>query len=371
MRIIRFIIVKEFIQIFRNPLLVLIILSQPFIQVLLLGTAGGDINYASVYVVDEDLSSTSREIISKMEGSDFFDIRGAALTMDEAFKVMEYKNINLIVHFPPNFEKKLIKEHSSKVQLVTNAIDAITASLTYAYSSEIIGAVNKDVAIKWGTKSLTNKAATVSIPYSYWYNRALISQYIMVPAMCVAMVVMITILLSAMNIVKEKEIGTMEQLNVTPMRKTHFIMGKIIPVWIINIVLLGIGLILSRLVFHVPVVGSLWLVFFLSGVVMFLLLAVGVLISVVSNTQQQAMFFTFFIIMIFVIFGDFITPIDNMPSWGKAMAELNPQAYYSRMIHLVITKGSGLRDILPDLLKVSGLTVATLALSLYIFNKKD
>jgi len=369
MRTILFIIEKEFIQIFRNPLLAVIIFSQPFLQILLLGGAGGDIVYASVYVVDEDLSPTSRLITSKIDASSFFDIKGASFNMKDAIDAMQKENIRMVLHFPPNFERELNRKKEAKVQVILNAVEGLVAGLAASYASQIILDANQEAVIKFTDLSSPSTSPNIDVSFTHWYNNAMNTQYVMVPGICVTMVVMITILLAGMNIVKEKEIGTMDQLNVTPIKKHHFLLGKMIPVWIISMVLLMIGLILGKLVFGVPIVGSLGLILGLSGITIFFLLGVGLVISMISNTQQQAMFFTFFFLIIFLIMGDFITPIENMPLWAQAMTWFNPQAYYSRMMHMVLNKGSDFYDISRDILFVSVFAIVLLGITIKLYKK--
>jgi len=371
MKIIWFIIEKEFIQIFRNPMLVLIIFSQPFLQVLLLGGAGGDIIYNSVFVVDKDLSPTSRLIVSKMEAASFFDIKETSFDMNEAIEAMQNENIGMIIHFPPDFERDLYRKKVVSVQIIANAVESLVAGLSTAYASQIIQDANQDAVIKFSDLSSMSSSPNIKITYTHWYNTTMNARYVMVPSICVTMVVMITILLSGMNIVKEKEIGTMEQLNVTPIKKHQFLIAKTIPVLLISLVLLAIGLMLGRWVFGVPIIGSVWLILGISIVNISFLLGVGMLISIISKTQQQAVFFTFFFLIVFLIMGDFITPIENMPWWAQTLTWFNPQAYYSRMIHMVLSKGSGFLDILSDLIIVTFFTIVLMTLTTILYKKSQ
>lgn len=369
MKTIWFIIQKEFIQIFRNPLLVIIIFSQPFLQVLLLGGAGGDIVYSSVYVVDQDLSPTSRLITSKIDASSFFEVKGTSFNIQDGINAMQKENIRMVLHFPPNFEKDLNRKKTVKVQLIFNAVEGLVAGLASAYASQIISDANQEAVIKFVDIASVNSSPTIDVTFTHWYNNAMITQYVMVPSICVTMVVMITILLSGMNIVKEKEMGTMDQLNVTPLKKNQFLIGKMFPVWLISMLLLVMGLFLGKFVFDVPILGKIWLVLGLSAVAILFLLGVGLLISMIANTQQQAMFFTFFFIIVFLIMGDFITPIENMPVWAQVLTWFNPQAYYSRMMHQVINKGSSFMDIYRDLILVTIFSIVLLAITTKLYKK--
>jgi ABC-2 type transport system permease protein len=173
----------------------------------------------------------------------------------------------------------------------------------------------------------------------------------MVPGILVLLVTMITLFLSGMNIVREKEIGTLEQINVTPIKKSQFIIGKLFPFWVIGMALLTIGLIIAKLVFNVPMIGSLPLMYFYTSIYILVVLGIGLFISNFTDTQQQAMFIAWFFTVIFILMSGLFTPIESMPQWAQIVTEFNPIKYFVEVMRMVMLKGSGFMDILPQVLK--------------------
>ncbi len=167
----------------------------------------------------------------------------------------------------------------------------------------------------------------------------------MVPGILVLLVTMIGVFLSAMNIVREKEIGTAEQLNVTPIRKSHFIIGKLAPFWILGIFEFTLGLIIAKFVFDVPFVGSLVLVYAFAAIYIIMILGMGLFISTITNTQQQAMFIAWFFLVVFILMGGLFTPIESMPDWAQTITLFNPIRYFIEVIRMVLLKGSGFFDV--------------------------
>ena len=172
-----------------------------------------------------------------------------------------------------------------------------------------------------------------------------------------------------MNIVREKEMGTIEQINVTPIKKYQFIIGKLFPFWVLGLLELALGLIIGKLLFNIHIVGSLWLVFLGGGIYLLVALGIGLFISTLANTQQQAMFVTFFFMMVFIIMSGLFTAIENMPDWAQILDKINPLAYYIRINRLVLLKGSGFMDILPDLSILLLLALIMLSLAVRRYRK--
>ena len=181
--------------------------------------------------------------------------------------------------------------------------------------------------------------------YSFWYNQHLNYKTFMVPGILVMLVTMIGAFISAMNIVREKELGTIEQLNVTPIRKYQFIAGKLIPLWILGLFIFTVGLVVAKLAFHVPIIGSLFLIYGFTAIYLVMILGLGMLISTFTNTQQQAMFISWFFLVIFILMSGLFTPIENMPSWAQNLTLINPIRYFTEVIRLVMLKGAVFQDV--------------------------
>ncbi len=346
MRTILFIIQKEFIQVFRNKMMLPIIFVVPFVQLLILVNAATfEMKNITMSVVDMDLSGSSRQMVSKFQGSPFFIIRHTSFSYQEAEDQMKKGKVDLILQIPAGFEKDLYKENRSKVQLVVNAINGSTAGLINAYSTMIIMDYNRGILLENMNPAQVSTTRNILVTSSYWYNPKLNYKTYMVPGILVLLVTIIGLLLSGMNIVREKEIGTIEQINVTPIRKIQFIAGKLIPFWIIALFELAFGLTIGKLLFNIPIVGSLGLIFLSAGIYLFVILGFGLLISTMTNTQQQSMLVSFFFMVIFILMSGLFTSIESMPNWAQQLDRLNPVAYFIRIMRMIMLKGSTFKDI--------------------------
>jgi ABC-2 type transport system permease protein len=184
----------------------------------------------------------------------------------------------------------------------------------------------------------------VTIP-SFWYNNTLNYKTFMVPGILVLLVTMLTLFLSSMNVVREKEIGTLEQINVTPIKKYQFIIGKLFPFWVLGLVILTVGLIIAKVVFSVPILGNIGLIYFFTAVYLLVILGIGLIISNHTDTQQQAMFIAWFFSVVFILMSGLFTPIESMPVWAQNLTLLNPIRYFVEIIRMVMLKGATFSDI--------------------------
>jgi ABC-2 type transport system permease protein len=246
----------------------------------------------------------------------------------------------------------LQKEKRSNLGITINAIDGAAAGVENVYVTQIIQSYNKH--IKTDLMQISDaqiQPVNIDTIPLFWYNETLNYKTYMVPGILVLLVTMITLFLAGMNIVREKEIGTLEQINVTPIKKSQFIIGKLFPFWIIGMGLLTIGLLLARLIFDVPMVGSLLIMYAYTSIYILVILGMGLFISNFTDTQQQAMFIAWFFMVIFILMSGLFTPIESMPEWAQILTEFNPIKYFVEVMRMVMLKGSGLMDILPQLIK--------------------
>ena len=370
MRTILFIIQKEVLQVFRNKAMLPMIFVVPIIQlVVLVNVATFEIKNIRLFVVDKDMTPTSRQLISKLQGSPFFKIVNSSFSEDDGIEEVKKGTADEMIEIPFGFERNLFKEGNATLQLNINAINSMVAGLSYGYTSSVITDFNSQLLTN-NPKKLTTydlRLKTINITYSHWFNPELNYKNFMVPGILVLLITIIALLFSGMNIVREKEMGTIEQINVTPIKKYQFIIGKLFPFWVLGLMELTLGLIIGKLVFNIPIVGSLWLVFLGGAVYLPVILAIGLFVSTLANTQQQAMFVTFFLMMIFILMSGLFTAIENMPQWAQIIDKLNPLAYYIRINRLVLLKGSNLYDIAPEILSllVMGIIMFTLAVRRY------
>lgn len=370
MRTIRYIIQKEFIQVFRNKTMLPMIFMLPVVQMLILVFAATyDLKNVALYVVDKDLSETSRELITKFEASPFFEVYDASFDMNDAENSLKKEEANLIIEIPPDFERSLVRDDEVKLQLLINAIDGNKASLIYSYTRNIISGFNKQVIAEWKSLPEFNPPSQILIKDSYWFNSELDYKWYMAPGILSILVTIIGMFLSGMNLVREKEIGTIEQLNVTPIKKSQFIIGKLVPFLVIALFDLALGLTIARVVFDLPIVGSLPLLFGFAALYLVGVLGLGLFISTITETQQQVMFVTFFFMMIFILMGGIFTPVESMPQWAQYLDRINPIYYFMRIMRMVVLKGSGFGDLIQEFVSLIIIGLSFLSLAIWKYRK--
>ncbi len=371
MRTIRIILKKEFKQIFRNKVMLPIIFVMPIAQLLILVHAATfEMKNIRLAVVDGDRSSTSRDLIRKFEGSPFYEVKGIVPSVKHGEKMLVDDEAHAILRIPPDFEQLLINEGNAQLQLILNAIDGQAAGLTQAYTQNIILDFNQSVIVDW-QKLITKpvQITRIETTYQFWYNPELNYSTFMVPGILVLLVTIIGMFLSGMNLVREKEIGTIEQLNVTPIKKYQFIIGKLVPFWIIALFELAFGLTIGLLLFEIPVLGSVFLLFFAAGIYLLVILGIGLLISTMVDTQQQSMFISWFLAMVFILMSGLFTSIESMPMWAQWLTKINPIAYFIKITRMILLKGSGFTDIQLDLLKLFVFSFLIISLAVFRYKK--
>lgn len=325
-----------------------IIFVVPLVQLIVLVFAATlEMKNIELAVVDNDLSNVSRRLVSKFEGSPFFDIKAFIFSVDESEDLLRANKADVVLNIPNGFERDLYREDQARVQLLLDAVNATTAGLANAYASSVIRDFNERILVEnLGTVSGTLEQ--VNILYSFWYNPDLNYKIFMLPGILVILVTMIGMMLTALNLVREKELGTAEQINVTPIRKYQFITGKLLPFWIIALFELSFGLAVGRIFFHLPLEGNLALLFLFASVYLLVALSIGLFLSAFSNSQIQVMFLLFFFFITFILMSGIFTPVESMPDWAIKVNVINPVAYFIRVIRMVLLKGSGFQDIIRE-----------------------
>jgi len=369
MKIIGFIIQKEFKQIFRNKGMLPIIFILPLVQLVILSNAATfEIKNIKFSYIDHDHSVTSRGLIEKFNASNYFKVLTDFPSEKLAISAMQNGDVDIILEIPLYFERNLQKEKHAELGISINAIDGAAAGVENVYINQIVQGFNRDIEVKLAQPSdLKTQPSTISGIPLFWYNETLNYKTYMVPGILVLLVTMVTLFLSGMNIVREKEIGTLEQINVTPIKKHQFIIGKLLPFWILGMSILTIGLFIAKLVFNTPMVGSLLLLYGFTSIYILLVLGIGLFISNFTDTQQQAMFIAWFFMVIFILMSGLFTPIESMPKWAQAITEFNPVKYFVEVMRMVMLKGSTFMDILPQFAKtlVYALMINSLAVWRY------
>ncbi|MEP2024851.1 MAG: ABC transporter permease [Reichenbachiella sp.] len=356
MRTLRFLLQKEFKQIFRNKALLPMIFVMPIIQLLIMPLAADyEVKNINISIVDHDHSTYSQQLATDIIASGYFKLVAFEQSYNEAFQGIENDATDLVLEIPAHFERNLFKEQASNLFIAVNAINGTKANIGGAYLSQIIQRFNQNIRMEWMPTTKINKQPNIEITSTHWFNTDLDYSFFMVPGILVVLVTMVGAYMCALNIVKEKEIGTIEQINVTPIRKHHFILGKLIPFWVIGMVVFTIGLfVVGQWIYGIVPIGSLLLLYGYLSLYLIALLGLGLLISTYAETQQQAMSIAFFFMMIFILMSGLFTPIESMPGWSQAIAKSNPVTYFIEVTRMIVLKGSGLRDVMPHFLVMTG-----------------
>jgi ABC-2 type transport system permease protein len=372
MRKILIIVRKEIRQIVRNRPMMAIIFALPAIQLLVLPLAATfEMKEIKLHVVDRDCSTTSRALIATFEHSPFYRLVGVSHAGATDYAPLLIANeADMALEIPAHLERDLHHAGAAKVQLVINAVNATAAGLMSAYSTSII----QDFQAARGTLAVAVTGAPhppTAPAFQYWFNPQLDYKTYMVPGILVLLVSIIGLFLTSMNMTREKEIGTMEQINVTPIRKWEFIAGKSIPFIGIGLLDITIGLLLGRFVYQVPVVGSVALVYLVIIVYLLPVLGLGLFFSAISHTQQQAMFIAWFFAMVFILMSGLLTPGDSMPRWAQAANVVNPLWYGVKIIRMIMLKGSGFADIRREFFALLLYGLAAMSLAVMAYRKKS
>src|SRR5215213_7166416 len=372
MRTLRFILQKEFRQIFRDPAILRIIFVMPVIQLLILPWAADyEIKDVRLSIVDHDNSAYTRQLVSKITSSGYFILQDYTASYKDAQQDVERDRSDIILEIPVGFEKELVREDRSELFLAINAINGVKANLGGAYLRSIIQDYNREVRLKWIQFPRFNPEPNIDVTSSNWFNPLMNYKFFMVPGILVILLTMVGANLAALNIVKEKEIGTIEQINVTPIKKYHFILGKLVPFWVLGMIVLSLGLLIARLAYGIIPAGSLLVVYIFAGVYLLAVLGLGLLISTYTNNQQQAMLISFFMMMVFILLGGLYTSIDSMPVWAQWITKVNPVAYFIEVMRMVILKGSGIADISRHLLVMGVFAVVLNGWAVWNYRKRS
>ncbi|MFN4314904.1 MAG: ABC transporter permease [Chitinophagaceae bacterium] len=370
MRVLKFLLQKEFRQIFRDPAILRIIFVMPVIQLIVLPLAADyEVKGIRIVWLDQDQSTVSRELRYKIDASRYFNITTSAISYDKALLAIEADKADLIVQVPVNFESALMRENAGELYLAANAINGVKGNLGIAYMRQIVEEFNRQIRVSWEGPQAADIQA-IEVRSSNWYNPMMNYQLFMVPGILVILVTMVGTFLAALNIVKEKEIGTIEQINVTPVKKYQFILAKLIPFWILGLVILSIGLLIARLIYGIQPAGNLLTIYTFAAVYLLAILGLGLLVSNYTHTQQQAMLISFFLMMIFILLGGLYTSVDSMPAWAQTIVRFNPVSYFIEVMRMVVIKGSTLRDIQTHLLTMLGFAVLLNGWAVWSYRKR-
>jgi ABC-2 type transport system permease protein len=381
MRTLRFLLRKEFKQIFCDRAMLVQIIMVPFIQLLVLANAATfEVKSSRLFVVDDDHSATSRALVQRLGASGRFTVVAASQSMTLADESLLDRSADVILHVPHDFERDLVRTRASSVALVLDAENGAAAGVAQAYAAQTIAAFSQDLGAQIAPTSVElsssgeapprRGAGIIDVRARGWYNPDLNYKIYMVPGLLVALVTIVGTLVCAVNIVREKELGTLDQLNVAPLSRGTFIAGKLIPCWSIALGELTIGLLVARFVFGVPMRGSILLVFVVASVYLVAALGIGLWVSTIAATQQQAMFVTFFLVMVYLLMSGLFTPVHSMPTWAQWLAQFNPVMHFTSVMRAVLLKGATAADVARPVLILAAYGTVVLSLAVRQYTKR-
>lgn len=365
------ILIKEFKQIFRDPRMKTVIFVTPLIQIILFGYAANkDINYVPTAIYDKDNTSESRELLRRFTYSKYFVPERYITTDKEQNYVLNKGDTTVVIHIDRGFGRHINADKDAQLQLAFDGTDSNTAMVVMGYANTIVSTYQQDlIKERAEAKGITRPVSSVDLRDRAWFNGNLISRNYYLPGVIATIVTMMSLLLSAMAIVKEKEIGTMEQLIVSPLKPIELIIGKLLPFAVIALVQIILVTTLGVLWFHIPLRGNLLLLLFSTCIYLFTTLGIGLFISTVSSTQQEAMMSVFLFYMPAVLLSGFAYPIANMPKIIQNFTLINPLRYFMVVIRSIFLKGVGLEVLWTELVPLVFIGLCVITLSAARFRK--
>lgn len=358
---------KEFIQFRRNKFLPKMVIMFPVMAMLIIPLVTTmDVKNVNVAVVDLDKSETSRRIISDMQASSYLTLSLYAGMYDEALRAVEEGDADVILQIPADYEKRLVSGNAIAISLSANGVNATKGQLGGQYLSQSVMNTLKTLNAEQGVPVPEERVFVQNR-----YNPTLDYPIYMIPALMIILVIMICGFLPALNLVGEKESGTIEQINVSPVGRLTFTLSKLIPYWIIGLVVLTLAMIIAWAAYGLVPVGSVLTIYVATLLFSFVMSGLGVSIANCSSTMQQSMYVMFFFIIIFQLMSGLMTPIDSMPQWAQYITYAIPPRYFIEIMRSVYLKGSLLADLWQDFAMLAGFAVIMCAIAMLTYKKQS
>jgi ABC-2 type transport system permease protein len=374
MRTIFFLIRKETLQVLRDRIMLVQIFVPPLLQLLIVAQAMTfEVKETSLAVIDLDRTPASERLLEEFTASGRFHVAVTTPSGDVADEALLTREAGAILRIPSGFQRDLARGRSPAVQLVLNAEDGAAASVVQSYAGRILADFSAEEASTYRPARVAEGSsapgAGVTVQTRTLYNPEGAYLGYMSIGLLASLVTLVGILLTSQNIAREREIGTLEQLNVTPITKRQFIAGKLAPFWVLGLVELTLGLAVIRFVFGIPFVGPVGLVYLGAAVYLVAALGLGLLISTTVETQQQAQFVTFFALVTLFFLGGIFTPVASMPGWAQTVAQVNPIMHFAELLRTVLMRGGGLGDVAGALGAMAAFAAGALGLALARYDK--
>lgn len=346
----KYLIQKEFIQIRRNAFLPRLIVVFPImIMCVMPWVMNMEVKNVVVDVVDNDRSVQSLRLVHDIEASHYFIFNGQKTSYSSALKEIEHAEADVVVVIPQHYSRDLINGRVPQVLIAANAVNGVKGTMGTAYLSQI---VNANANPNPNTTAIQSKISTL-----FLYNKHLDFKLYMIPALFAIVMMLMTGFLPVLNIVGEKETGTIEQINVTPVSKWAFILAKLIPYWIIALFVITVCLLLAWSIYGITPNGPLWLIYLLAMLLALFFSSFGLIISNYSDTMQQAAFVMWFFVVILMLLSGLFTPTRSMPTWSFLTTYINPMCYFVEAVRTVFIRGGGIQSIWPQILALAAIAL--------------
>jgi ABC-2 type transport system permease protein len=369
----RAMLVKEFIQVFRDKRTRFLLFGPPIIQMVIFGYAATlEIQHVPMAILDYENSQVSRDFVSRFQGSRYFDVREQTLDRARVRRMVDHGDVLLVVQVNAGFSEQLRKGQTAQVQVILDASNSNTALVSLGYVNQIASKFAGDYQAEMldrTSPAIMKQIPSIVLERQPWFNPDLRSQWYFVPGVMGNLITLVIVLLTAFAVVREREIGTLEQIMVTPIGQAEFILGKTIPFFLIGLFDAALITAVGTFWFRVPLRGSLLVL--LAGTVLYLFcaLGVGLLISTISENQQQAMVSAFFFLMPAIIFSGFASPISSMPGGLQVLTYADPLRYFIVILRGVFLKGVGFDVLWPQMASLAVFAVLILLASVLRFHK--
>ena len=370
MKVLSFILQKEFKQIFRDKTILAMMLVAPMMQLIILPlVANFDVKNINLVYIDHDQSPYSHELIQKITASGYFKLVDAPFSYKEGIALIEDGKADVVLEVPEGFERNLVREGKQPLGVSIDAINGSKSSLGGAYLLSVIRDFNTQLDVNVKTPQRIGNVAKIGVESTHWYNPYMQYTRYIVPGILAILLTIIGGFLSALNVVKEKEIGTIEQINVTPIKKWQFILGKLIPFLVVGIILLTLGLTVMYIVYGIFPAGSLLTLYAFAIMYLIAILGFGLLVSTYANSQLQAMFIAYFFIMIFLLMSGFLTSVDSMPAWSRQVSNAIPITHFVNAMRLIVLKGSSFTQLHIEFLYLVGFAILLNSWAIWNYKK--
>ncbi len=377
---IREIIVKELRQAFREPRMRVLLFVPPILQLIIFGFAVNlDVQNASIAWMDRDASRQSRDLYYRFAASPYFEVTHVATSDREAQSLLDHGDVQGVVSVQAGFGRDVLRGRQTEVQVLLDGSNSNTAGIIANYASQVIGTYSADAFIRvlngrlvgnTARGAVNRQAPSIRASSRVWFNPDLRSRNYFVPAVIVNIILVVTSMLTALAIVREKEIGTMEQLMVTPIRPMELMVGKMLPFALVGMLDTALVTVLALVVFRVPFRGNLLVLALSAGLFLLTTLGTGLFLSTISRTQQQAMMGSFFFVLPASMLSGFAFPVRNMPLPIRTLTYLDPMRYFVEIVRDVFLKGSGISLLWPQMLAMLVFGVAIFWFSALRFHKR-